>query len=68
MSYALQRGQQWITAPEGEGPTSWPIPPVIAISSDAADAWLAPDLDTALERSALLRMCWGLATQVRAIR
>lgn len=68
MSYALQRGQQWISAPEGEGPASLPIPSVLAICPDAADAWLAPDLDTAIERSTLLRMCWGWNTQVRAIR
>lgn len=65
MSYALCRGRQWITAPEGDGS---PIPPVLATNADPADAWLAPTIDVAIERQQLLRMCWGWATQIRALR
>lgn len=65
MSYALRRGRRWITAPEGDGS---PIPPVLAISEDPADAWLASTIDIAIERQQLLRMCWGWATQIRALR
>ena len=68
MSYALRRGQQWITAPEGDGPTSWVIPPVLAADSDRAAAWVAPTIDEAIERQQLLRMAFGLTTEVRAIR
>ncbi len=65
MSYALRRGRQWICAPEGDGR---PIPPVLAVCDAPDQAWLAPDLNTALDRSALLRLCWGWNTDVRAIR
>lgn len=67
MSYALKRGTDWICAPDGQG-TGQILPPVLAVGPNRSDAWLAPDLDTALERSALLRTCWGWSTQVRAIR
>lgn len=65
MSYVLRRGRQWIAAPKGDGQ---PIPPMIALSDDASIAWRAPDIDTAIERQQLLRMCWGWATEIRAIR
>lgn len=68
MSYALMRGRQFVTAPEGLGPTSWVVPPVLAADSDPTKAWLSPDLNTAIERQQLLRMAFGLATEVRAIR
>lgn len=68
MSYALLRGRQWISSPEGEGPSSWPIPPVLALCDGPEAAWLAPNLETALERRQLLRDCWGWNTEVRAIR
>lgn len=63
--YALRRGRQWIGAPEGDGR---PIPPVLAISDSLDTAWLFPNLDEAIESSNLLRLCWGWATEVRAIR
>ena len=66
--YALKRNRDWISAPEGNGPSSWPVPPVLAICKDQNDAWLATDLDVALERQQLLRFCWGWNTEVRAIR
>ncbi len=65
MSYALRRGQQWIIAPEGDGE---PIPPVLGVGDDRADAWVTPDLDIAHERQQLLRACWGWNTEIRAIR
>lgn len=72
MSYALIRGSgrhaQFVTAPEGPGPDSWVVPPVLAADSDPTKAWLSPDLNTAIERQQLLRMAFGLATEVRAIR
>ena len=68
MKYALKRGGEWISAPEGDGPAHWPIPPVLAICSTIADAWLAPNLDVALERQQLLRLCWGWNTEIRAFR
>lgn len=64
MNYALRRGREWITAPEGDGR---PIPPVLGIGS-LDQAWLFADLDEAIESSNLLRLCWGWATEVRAIR
>lgn len=68
MSYALMRGRQFVTAPEGPGPSSWVVPPVLAADSDPTKAWLSPDLNTAIERQQLLKMAFGLTTEVRAIR
>jgi hypothetical protein len=65
VSYALLRSGRWITAPEGDGE---PIPPVLAIEDDKANAWRAPNIDVAIERQQLLRLCWGWATEIRAIR
>lgn len=59
------RGGRWITAPKGDGD---PIPPVLAIDDDQAQAWAAPNIDIAIERQQLLRLCWGWATEIRAIR
>ena len=68
MSYALRRGRQWITAPEGEGPAGQIIPPVLAADDDPTHAWIFPTLDVAIERQQLLRHCWGLSTEIRTIR
>ncbi|MEN9491774.1 MAG: hypothetical protein RLZZ124_18 [Cyanobacteriota bacterium] len=59
------RGGRWITAPQGDGD---PIPPVLAIDNDQAQAWRAPNIDVAIERQQLLRRCWGWATEIRVIR
>jgi hypothetical protein len=59
------RGDRWITAPQGDGD---PIPPVLAIDNDQAQAWRAPNIDIAIERQQLLRLCWGWATEIRVIR
>lgn len=66
--YGLRRGQQWITAPEGDGPSGSPIPPVLAVSDSREHAWLASNIDDALERQRLLRMAFGTSTEVMAIR
>lgn len=63
--YALCRGRQWITAPEGDGR---PIPPVLGLDTNINIAWRFTSLDEAIESAALLRFCWGWATEVRAIR
>lgn len=66
--YALRRGRQWVTAPEGEGSPGAVVPPVLAAENDLEHAWLSPTLDLAIERQQLLRMAFGLSTEVRAIR
>lgn len=72
MTYALTRGAgrtlTYVTAPEGEGPSSWAVPPVLAADPDPDQAWRTCSLDTAIERQQLLRAAFGLATEVRAIR
>jgi hypothetical protein len=68
VSYALRRGQQWITAPQGLGQPGQAVPPVLAADSDRAAAWVAPTIGKAIERQQLLRMAFGLTTEVRAIR
>jgi hypothetical protein len=65
--YALRRGRDWITAPEGDCRPGQPIPPVLAISDDSSLAWLSSTIEQALERASLLRMCWGWATEIRRI-
>ncbi len=67
MTYALLRGRQWISAPKGQG-EGLLLPPVLAICDGPDKAWLADSLDLAIERQALLRLCWGWSTEVRAIR
>lgn len=72
MSYVLTRGAgrtlTYVTAPEGEGPSSWAVPPVLAADPDPKQAWATSSLDEAIERQQLLRAAFGLATEVRAIR
>ncbi len=63
-SYALCRGRQWILAPHGDGD---PISPKLTIGDDQALAWATSNLDIAHERQALLRMCWGWTTEIRAL-
>jgi hypothetical protein len=63
--FGLIRGSQWICAPQGDGQ---PIPPVITAEDSRDNAWLAADLEEAIERQQLLRMAFGLSTEVRAVR
>ena len=58
MPYGLMRERQWLRPPALNGPSLTAIP---------AEAWQAPTLDVALERQQLLRLCYGMATHVRAI-
>lgn len=67
MTYALIRGRQWISAPNGQG-VGQQLPPVLAICDTPDHVWLADSLDQAIERQTLLRLCWGWATEVRAFR
>lgn len=67
MSYALRRGAEWISATEGQG-IDCLIPPVLALCDGPEQAWLADTLELAIERQTLLRYCWGLSTEIRAIR
>ena len=67
MSYALLRGSQWISAPDGQG-EGQVLPPVLALCTTTDQAWLATTLELALERAALLRFCWGWNTEIRALR
>jgi hypothetical protein len=64
MTFALRRGQQWITAPDGDGD---PIPPRLVPGDDQALAWVAPNIDIAHERQALIKMLWGWTTEIRAL-
>lgn len=66
--YGMRRGKEWITAPKGDAVKGQMIPPVIAIDSDSSQAWVSESLDVAIERQQLLRMCWGLSTEVCAMR
>lgn len=65
--YALRRGRDWITAPEGDCRPGQPIPPVLALSTSPAQAWLSDTIDQAIERATLLRMCWGWTTEIRRV-
>lgn len=63
--FGLMRGAQWICAPQGDGS---PIPLVITAEASCDNAWLAPNLDQAIERQQLLRMAFGINTTVRMVR
>lgn len=67
MRYALIRGQQFISAEAGHAGDEL-IPMPLLLCDDAETAWLSDTIDQALERAALLRMCWGWTTELRAIR
>lgn len=67
MTYALCRGRQWISAPDGQG-VDQIIPPVLAVCDEPGAAWVSDCIDQAIERQTLLRNCWGWATEIRALR
>lgn len=67
MTYALVRGKKYVSAPEGYDPRHL-VPPVLALCDKPDHAWVSTDLDLALERSSLLRLCWGWNTEIRALR
>lgn len=66
--WGLRRGRQWITAPNGQGQPGDIIPPKLTLADESDKRWLAESLDQALERQQLLRMAFGIATEIRAVR
>lgn len=67
MSYVLLRDRQFISVEPGHDPDQL-VPLPILLCSETSSAWVSTTIDQALERSALLRICWGLNTEIRAIR
>ncbi len=67
MSYALTRGHQFISTETGHNHDVL-IPMPLLLCDDPDTAWLSATIDEALERAALLRMCWGWTTEIKAIR
>ena len=63
--WGLIRGAQWICAPKGDGR---PLPQLLTTEASIDNAWLADTLDDAIERQQLLRMVFGLSTEIRAVR
>ena len=57
-TYGLRRGRGWVQPPSRTGPVVGP---------DPAAAWTTTDLDRAIDRQAILRHCYGLASMVAAI-
>lgn len=67
MTYALIRDRQFISTEPGHDPDQlvpWPV----LLCTDPASAWVSTTIDQALERAALLRCCWGMSTEIRALR
>jgi len=65
--YALIRGEQFISTEPGYSDDAL-IPLPLLLCNDTETTWLSDTIDQALERAALLRMCWGWTTELRAIR
>jgi hypothetical protein len=65
-AYALRRGQQWLclASPVINGL----VPEAFELSDRADRAWVASTVDEAIERQQLLRIAFGIATEVRALR
>ena len=65
--YGLLRGREWVSVPDGHDPAQLvPCPLLICDSPEAA--WVTPCLDEAISRQQLLKLCWGLSTEIRALR
>ena len=67
MRYALVRGHQFIGTEPDHNPQQlvpWPL----VLCSDSESAWISTSIDQALERATLLRLCWGLQAEVKALR
>jgi hypothetical protein len=62
--YGFRRGSQWVKPPTRQAHL---IPAAVRLTDDAAKAWQLSDLDVAIERQQLLRMCHGCSTEIRAI-
>lgn len=63
----MRRGPDWVCAPY-DYDRSLVIPHPLTLEPIRQHAWLAPTIEVALERQALLRYCWGWATSIQAIR
>jgi len=64
MSYGFRRDSQWIRPPAKR---AWLIPSAVRLTKDPSKAWQLPNIDDAIERQQLLRMCLGCSTEIRAI-
>lgn len=67
LGFALRRGPDWICAPRHQD-DSQVIPHPLTLEPNQNRAWIAPTIDLALERQALVRYCWGWATTIQRIR
>lgn len=68
MTWALCRGQQWVNAPDGPGRPGDVIPPRLTLADHRDHLWESETLDLALERQQLLKLAFGISTEVRAVR
>lgn len=61
------RDQQFISVSDAHQPNQL-VPCPMLLCPDPGSAWISSTIDQALERAALLRFCWGLNTEIRALR
>lgn len=61
------RGDNWITAPYGQGEGQI-LPPALAVCKITEHAWVFPNLETALNKSQILKSAFGISSEPRAIR
>lgn len=64
--YALLRGREWVSVDKRHDPAQL-VPTPILLCNHTRAAWATPSLDEAIERQQLLKLCWGLSTEVRAL-
>jgi hypothetical protein len=64
--YGLLRNNQWISVPDDHDPDQL-VPCPLMICPTPQAAWSTPCLDEAINRQQLLKMCWGLSTEIRAL-
>lgn len=65
MKYILRRGRQCICAPQPHDARASFVPG-LTLDTDTTNAWRSDTIDQALERSELIRLVCGWATEVRA--
>lgn len=66
--WGLRRGRQWINAPDGPCRPGDVIPPKLTLADHRDHLWQAETIDLALERQQLLKMAFGISTEIRAVR
>lgn len=66
--WGLRRGRQWFNAPDGIGRPGDVIPPKLTLADHQDQLWGSETLDLALERQQLLKLAFGISTEVRAVR